>query len=307
VNECLVNNGGCHKARNCYNTPGSVECSECGSGWTNDGDMLCQDIDECADSDGGCDGLRKCKNTPGSMFCTDCSAGYSNDGDKGCKDIDECQENNGGCHEKRECVNTVGSSECKECPAGYTTLGEKDCKETNFVLDGAAIIPDEWIHDSNKQKLGKLLFKASRDGWYAYDGFHSRCDDQGPTIVVIQHPDGYIFGGYTQQSWREVGGNYVEDFKAWLYWIKCKQGIPERKMNVRTDGNQVYAIYPNNSYGPTFGGAHDIYVENDMHNGYIGWGHTYPLPSGYDNSFLTGVGGTQMHQLAKEIEVYKVI
>merc|ERR1711937_341897 len=234
--------------------------------------MLCKDIDECANSDGGCDPLRQCKNTPGSHYCDDCSAGYANDGKTACKDIDECKTNNGGCHPERKCVNT-----------------------------------DAWIKESDHKKLGELLFKATRDGWNAYHDFHSRCDDQGPTLTVFKSPEGYIYGGYTQASWREVGGNYVEDWKAWLYWIKCKQGIPERKMNVRTDGNQVHAIYPHNSYGPTFGGGHDIYISDDMHNGYVNWGSSYPLPSGYDNSFLTGVGGAQTHQMASEIEVYKVI
>ena len=44
-----------------------------------------------------------------------------------------------------------------------------------------------------------LLYRASRDGSLA-STFHSRCDDKGPTVVVIKVGSN-IFGGYTDQSW----------------------------------------------------------------------------------------------------------
>jgi len=309
-NECLINNGGCHLARDCHNTVGSFECADCKAGWENDGPLGCKDIDECRDKtkNGGCDPKRKCVNLLGSMECADCSTGYANDGDKGCKDIDECQTANGGCHLERKCTNTDGSLICEDCAKGHKNVGDKGCKETNMVLDGDADIPEDWITGSNKKKLGKLLFKASKDGWDAYNDFHSKCDDQGTTLTVVRSPEGYIYGGYTEQSWREYGGNYRTDERAWLFWIKCRAQLKPRKMMVKMDGNQGHAIYPHNSYGPTFGGGHDIYFEGgNMRRGYVNWGHTYPLPSGYGTEFLTGIGGASTHDMAEEIEVWKVM
>ena len=44
-----------------------------------------------------------------------------------------------------------------------------------------------------------LLYRASTDGKTPAD-FHRCCDNKGPTLVVIKS-GGYIFGGYTSQSW----------------------------------------------------------------------------------------------------------
>ena len=51
----------------------------------------------------------------------------------------------------------------------------------------------------------KLLFRAS-DHEYKAKSFHECCNDKGPTLVVIKSTSGYIFGGYTTQSWS--GGIY---------------------------------------------------------------------------------------------------
>ena len=59
---------------------------------------------------------------------------------------------------------------------------------TEFILAG------EW----------RLLFRASRDGFTA-SAFHSRCDNKGPTITVV-NSDGNIFGGFTENAWSGTGG-----------------------------------------------------------------------------------------------------
>ena len=54
----------------------------------------------------------------------------------------------------------------------------------------------EWTGD---YKL-KLLYRASEHG-YTASSFHEYCDDQGPTLIIIKSSEGWIFGGYTTQSW----------------------------------------------------------------------------------------------------------
>jgi hypothetical protein len=52
----------------------------------------------------------------------------------------------------------------------------------------------------------KLLYRGSRDGWYAVD-FHRMSDEKGPTITLFKIEDekktgdGECFGGYTEAQW----------------------------------------------------------------------------------------------------------
>ncbi len=55
----------------------------------------------------------------------------------------------------------------------------------------------EWLGDDCKWKL---LYRSSEHG-YTAKSFHEYCDDKGPTLMVIKSSGGWIFGGYTTQSW----------------------------------------------------------------------------------------------------------
>ena len=46
----------------------------------------------------------------------------------------------------------------------------------------------------------KLLYKASEHENKSRL-FHECCDDKGPTLTIIKSTEGWIFGGYTTQSW----------------------------------------------------------------------------------------------------------
>ena len=54
----------------------------------------------------------------------------------------------------------------------------------------------EWCGDCK----WKLLYRSSEHG-YSAKSFHQYCDNKGPTLVVIKSSEGWIFGGYTTQSW----------------------------------------------------------------------------------------------------------
>ena len=55
----------------------------------------------------------------------------------------------------------------------------------------------------------RLLFRGSRDGFTA-SAFHSRCDNKGPTVTVV-NSDGNIFGGFTESAWEGKTGNTAFD------------------------------------------------------------------------------------------------
>ncbi len=58
----------------------------------------------------------------------------------------------------------------------------------------------EWLGNDYKWKL---LYRASEHG-YTTKSFHKGCDDKGPTLIVIKSSGGWVFGGYTTQSWKVV-------------------------------------------------------------------------------------------------------
>ncbi len=62
----------------------------------------------------------------------------------------------------------------------------------------------KWLHKLTGQKKGwKLLYRASKEGFSA-SSFHSKCNNQGPTITIIQSTNGNIFGGYNTASWVNI-------------------------------------------------------------------------------------------------------
>ena len=60
----------------------------------------------------------------------------------------------------------------------------------------------QWLPPQDTQERRRrlrLLFRASQDGFMA-ETFHSKCDNKGPTITIVQSGDN-IFGGFTEESW----------------------------------------------------------------------------------------------------------
>ena len=60
-----------------------------------------------------------------------------------------------------------------------------------------------WLHSRLQNQANSywsLCYRASSHGWSG-STFHSYCDNRGPTVTIIR-AHGYIFGGYTDQSWR---------------------------------------------------------------------------------------------------------
>ena len=51
-----------------------------------------------------------------------------------------------------------------------------------------------------RQGTWRICWRVSRDGWNA-EKFHGGCDDKGPTITIVK-VNSYIFGGYTEASWK---------------------------------------------------------------------------------------------------------
>ena len=70
-------------------------------------------------------------------------------------------------------------------------------KNSAFKTDLQLLL--EPVLDDPKTSSWTRCYHARTDGWYGVD-FHSRCDDKGPTVTLLQVDD-YVFGGYASVSW----------------------------------------------------------------------------------------------------------
>ena len=60
------------------------------------------------------------------------------------------------------------------------------------------------IPDLKPTTVIKLIYRGSRDGWAAKD-FHRLCDNQGPTVTLVESSAGRVCGGFTSVSWTSAG------------------------------------------------------------------------------------------------------
>jgi len=99
---------------------------------------------------------------------------------------------------------------------------------------------------------------------------------------------------------------YLYDSAAFLFSLVNKPGW--QPLKVHQTGS--LSIYTCSSYGPTFGGGHDIYIANNAAsntNSYSNLGDTYSPPSGYSygSSFSRSfLAGSYYYFRPDEVEVF---
>ena len=75
---------------------------------------------------------------------------------------------------------------------------------TSFYCFGSNILVNKEYDDKLREWNGdynwKLIYRASEHE-YTASSFHECCNDKEPTLIVIKSSGGWIFGGYTTQSW----------------------------------------------------------------------------------------------------------
>ncbi|XP_068712945.1 BTB/POZ domain-containing protein KCTD14-like [Montipora foliosa] len=152
------------------------------------------------------------------------------------------------------------------------------------------ILINTWLEEPLRKPRSSfvLIYRASRDGW-ASSTFHALCDNKGPTVTVVKSGDN-IFGGYTEQSWRGSTG-FKRCEKSFLFSLVNQSGAGPTKMKLKGSSNH-YGIFCGNSYGPTFGGSHDLYISSDANtndSSYSNLNNTYECPPNMvATSFLAG-------------------
>ena len=122
---------------------------------------------------------------------------------------------------------------------------------------------------------------------------------------MIQSTGSFVFGGFADKSWKSSEG-YCESDKAFLLSFKSPSNeVGMEKMHIKQNMCSN-AMFHSSSYGPTFGGGHDLHTANDANNNsssYSNLGCTYELPPGQTKAFLVGSNYFKV----SEIEVFQVI
>ncbi len=129
------------------------------------------------------------------------------------------------------------------------SVGSQIIKYNEFNFIEAAIRKNL----SKNVKNYKLIYRASRNGYSAQD-FHEKCDGKENTIVLVQARNGRRFGGFTEAKW-DKSNEYKSDGKGFIFSIDNKEVYYNKKNN--------YGIYCYSDKGPTFGGGHDLFIDNN--------------------------------------------
>ena len=120
-------------------------------------------------------------------------------------------------------------------------------KQSLFLRDSLIIGDNEeqinilknWI-DPDANITSRLLYRLTRDS----KNFHEKCDNKGPTLILIKGKDGRIIGGYTPLSWDSSSG-IKKDLDTFLF------SLTDNKKFIKNN-NGLQSIYCSSSNGPWF-------------------------------------------------------
>lgn len=171
--------------------------------------------------------------------------------------------------------------------------------DTNIIYSN---LPKLNLYSLTKSKsIPGLLYRASRDG-LTPEAFHSKCDNQGPTLTIIQTDRQIIVGAFTTQSWQSPqSARFVSDDSAFIFKAKFVYNDMELEISNIKHDRREHAIYVDKNGLPSFG-DHDIYISSDYSKSSFKLGSTYALP-------LEGLPFGAFESLyfnIRELEVFKI-
>ena len=177
-------------------------------------------------------------------------------------------------------------------------IEEKE-KEENFFYQSTILTSKEekelisnWIKENTKKKF-KLLYRASKDG-DLIKTFHEKCDNKGPTVMIIKTNTGFRFGGYNPLFWDQSG--YKKDILTFIF------SLDKKKKYTLKSGHEQYSVY-GNSDSAAFGSGHDIGIFDQCtknNNSYIN------TPYSFNTTEKSELSGGQYNITVSDYEVYSV-
>jgi hypothetical protein len=198
----------------------------------------------------------------------------------------------------RDCA-AIHINKLEEKESCFGLIVNPPLPDSNIMKQNSdATILLDWLKEDGSGGELKLLYRSSRDG-LSNENFHSKCDNMGRTVVIIETTNGGVVGGYTNTAWKSSSGRaHANADKAFLFALSGFGLSSPCKMKLLGIKDE-YAIYNYLSYGPIFGGYGDYSCDLEVCNSsvYLNTGDTYERgPSG----LLTGCYSI------KEMEVFQV-
>lgn len=149
----------------------------------------------------------------------------------------------------------------------------------------------------------KLLYRGSVDG-FTGDAFHKKCDEFKPTITIVKSHHNKVFGGYSDVVWTSTN-NYKATANSWLFSLDAKEKYKQKP------NQSHYGVYCYSSYGPTFGGGHDLYIANNSNVGnpcYSNYGYTFETKDlAYSSTQAQSHLAGSYNFKVEEIEVFHIV
>jgi hypothetical protein len=146
--------------------------------------------------------------------------------------------------------------EQSDAPLPIQSMGLQDLSTIGAVKERKTNMIEEFVYSRLGGEVSlELLFRGSRDGFGA-DIFHSKCDSQGPTLLLVETTDGKTVGGFASKSW-ESGSRYQFDEKAFLFSWDLEEIYPIKPEKA---GNALLFC---SNYGPAFGSGLDLYIADE--------------------------------------------
>ena len=114
--------------------------------------------------------------------------------------------------------------------------------------------------------------------------FHKKCDNKGPTLILVKANGGYLFGAFNPTSWIN-SFSYSECDDAFIISFSDDTGRRKPfKCPIKSD-KRDYAIKQNeNKFSPGFGESNncDLFISfKNLEKSYSRLGTTYSLPYEY--------------------------
>lgn len=150
----------------------------------------------------------------------------------------------------------------------------------------------------------ELIYKATVDGFSAKD-FHSKCDFQGATLVIIKNNYGFIFGGFTSIPWSSPvpTNSYKDVFDEHAILFSFDQ----KKVFRQSEPKTSWTVRHDSRFGPLFGVGFDLAISSNCNlneDSRVSLHNTFNM-AGSTAAELIGTGLKKFKVL--EYVVYKVI
>jgi hypothetical protein len=131
--------------------------------------------------------------------------------------------------------------------------------DSSIIKDaGNCTVLCDWLKEDGSDGELTLLYRGSCDGLSGL-AFHSKCDNKGCTLTIIETICGKVIGGYSNTSWTS-SGEYIVANKAFLFAISGIGISSPCKMKLKNENDQ-HAIWSHSRCGPTFGRGNDMIVD----------------------------------------------